>query len=360
MTISLLGQTNRSAKPWSARPPTGVAILLALPFLLLLFGALEIVVRQPAVHDRLGYPRMGSRHGQLGSKYARLQTLVLEVGHVECIAIGSSTVDQAFNPIAFAAAFQAETERSLTCFNFAIDAIVPAASHQIAAILIADFQPDLLIVGTDARDLTIAENEWDVTVITETPWVRYRSGQFSVRGWLTEHIYVYRYGQQIKQLIQGNLAEALRPVTPPAIALGQNPKAVTGWRVGSGEIPNQDEALLTYYRDRLGDFRILPENTAGLRQIMNINSPHTQVIVVEMPVTPDYLRFFRDPDADYDAFLTHLHQLAYAHHTPFWTTLELNLIPDDGWFDFSHVNVVGADIFSAWLGHKVGVLSHGQ
>jgi hypothetical protein len=30
------------------------------------------------------------------------------------------------------------------------------------------------------------------------------------------------------------------------------------------------------------------------------------------------------------------------------------MIPDDGWVDYSHLNVDGADVFSAWLGGQIG------
>jgi hypothetical protein len=30
------------------------------------------------------------------------------------------------------------------------------------------------------------------------------------------------------------------------------------------------------------------------------------------------------------------------------------MIPDDGWSDYSHLNVTGAEIFSDWLGQQVG------
>ena len=31
-----------------------------------------------------------------------------------------------------------------------------------------------------------------------------------------------------------------------------------------------------------------------------------------------------------------------------------NMIPDDGWVDYSHLNTKGAKIFSEWLAHRVG------
>jgi hypothetical protein len=354
----MIGFNTGSNRTLSLSGPTGAPILWALPFLLLFFGSLESAVRLPAVQDKLSFPRMGSRHSQVGAKYTRLQAFVRAVGHVDCIAIGSSTVDQAFDPVIFASAYQAETGEPIHCFNFAIDAIVPSASSKIAAILVEDFRPDLLIIGTDARDLTVAEDARDITVVTETPWVRYRSGQPDLRGWLMEHSYTYRYAYQMNLLVRGQYSEAVRQEESGSVALGQTPQDAIDLTVTQVDYAYKDEGLMAYYRERLGNFEILPENTDGLRRMLAINGAQTRIILVEMPVPPAYFRFFDNPAADYSAFLTHVEQLAAQTQAPFWKTTELGLIPDDGWVDFSHVNTTGANAFSTWLGHKVGALAH--
>jgi hypothetical protein len=352
MTRNLrIGETLNITKPFAG------TILLAIPFLFLLFGLLELVARQPAFQDRLIFSNMGSSHHQLGHKYTYLQAFERQVGHVDCIAIGSSTVDQAFNPEIFAAAYEVETGRPIHCFNFAIDAIAPSASSQVAAILVAEFQPDLLIIGTDARDLTVAKSDQEIRAIIETPWVRYRSGHFDIRGWLMEHAYVYRYGQHFQQLIYGNISEILRLAETTPIALGQTPKDTVDLSVTQANPPHKDEGLPAYYHDRLGNYQILPENTTGLRQMLQMDSLQTKVILVEMPVPASYFHFFKHPVADYTAFLTQVQQIADEFQVPFWRSTELDLIPDNGWFDFSHMNVIGADIFSQWLGHKIGTFS---
>jgi hypothetical protein len=38
----------------------------------------------------------------------------------------------------------------------------------------------------------------------------------------------------------------------------------------------------------------------------------------------------------------------------FLETTRLDLIPDDGWADYSHLNSKGAVIFSKWLGKQLG------
>lgn len=334
----------------------GSPFLWAFPFLLIMFGLLELLTRQPEFQDRLSFPRMGSRHSQIGMKYTRLLALQRETGGIDCIAVGSSTVDQAFDPVVFAEAYQAETGSPIRCFNFAIDAMAPSATSILAAILVEDFRPHMLIIGTDARDLTIPKDDPDLTVVTETPWIRYRGGEFDLAGWLMEHSYTYRYAWHINQLLRGWYAGVQREPETASVALGQTPQQTVDRTVLLPRYPQPDEYLAAYYRAHLQNFRVLPENVEGLRSMLAMNSSQTRVILVEMPVSPSYFGFFRNPEKDYGAFIKAGQQLAGEYGVPFWKTTELNLIPDNGWFDFGHVNVTGAHAFSTWLGHKVASL----
>lgn len=331
---------------------------LTLASLLFILGLFDFVLRLPTVQSTLVAPRLGSRHSQLGAKYAYLSTLLWKTGHIDCIAIGSSTMDQALNPIVFAAAYEVETGKSIRCFNFAIDAIVPSANRYIAEILVEDFSPDLLVVGTDARDFTVAENDRDITVITDTPWVRYRSGKFDILGWLTENVYTYRYAWHLQRMIHGQFDELMRPQVAPSISLGQTPEETSAPRVTSFDFPHKDEGLIAYYHERLGNYHVRPENTAGLEEILSMSNGQTQVILVEMPVPAGFFHFFSNPEADYAAFVEHAQILADQNQVLFVRTTGLELIPDNGWFDFSHVNVIGADAFSKWLGHEIVTMWH--
>jgi hypothetical protein len=87
---------------------------------------------------------------------------------------------------------------------------------------------------------------------------------------------------------------------------------------------------------------------------MDHNRQGTQVIVTEMPVADGLFYFFGNGQDDHQRFLAQVDQLAKAHEVPFWQTDALDMIPDDGWFDYSHVNTAGAAIFSNWLGQQVG------
>jgi hypothetical protein len=73
-----------------------------------------------------------------------------------------------------------------------------------------------------------------------------------------------------------------------------------------------------------------------------------------MPVPDTYYYFFGNGKDDYQRFIDQVNHLAEANEVQFWQTSPLQLIPDDGWVDYTHMNTTGARAFSQWLGQRVG------
>jgi hypothetical protein len=120
--------------------------------------------------------------------------------------------------------------------------------------------------------------------------------------------------------------------------------------------PQDDSYEVVYYSRIFAPYQMLDENLDALEAIMEYNESTTQVILVEMPVSDGLYYFFGNGEADYDTFIARVGELADQHQVPFWRTEPLDSIPDNGWSDYSHLNVAGAEIFSKWLGEQVGRL----
>jgi hypothetical protein len=73
-----------------------------------------------------------------------------------------------------------------------------------------------------------------------------------------------------------------------------------------------------------------------------------------MPVPDTYFYFFDKDGVMYQAFLDLVESSASKNQVMFIKTSGLNLIPNDGWVDYAHVNTKGAAIFSEWLGIQIG------
>jgi hypothetical protein len=327
--------------------------------LALLFAGSEVVARSQIFKAHVIASDRGSAHDQFELQLGRLETIVAIEGGVDCIFLGNSMVWRGFDPEVFASAYSDQTGHSMRCFNFGVDGMPASSAGALASILIQDYRPQLLIYGTDARDYAVTAETRDAAVLLDTPWLRYRRGQFSPGGWLYEHIHFSRYRQSLGHLLR--LEKTYLFVSSPR-ALNKDSYGFTadesvGSYVSSSPREHVDLRTVRYYFSVLSDYRILPENVRGLQEVASYNSPDTEVVIVEMPVPETYMDFFGNGEGDYQQFLSQVQTIAAAHDVPFQQTSALQLIPLDGWVDYSHLNTKGAGIFSRWLGEQLGTMT---
>jgi hypothetical protein len=338
------------------RHPLGKTFWLTLILLILFSGIAEWFVRSNFFQTPLTPPKMGSRHYQLGHKLALLDASIKKDGPIDCIMVGSSMVDVGFNPDAFQNGYHEVTGRSIRCFNFGIDASSAASTAALVKILVEDYRPRLLIFGTDARDYTVAIDDPDAAVVLDTPWVQYRQGKFSPAGWLLENSYFYRYRQHLGRLFRFNFEGTLRSQTKVNFEIlpnGFTPISKVSTYINSPPAPDDDSFEVTYYTRIFSTYRMLEVNLDALERLISHNGTQTQVIVVEMPVSDGLYYFFGNGETDYNRFITQVNAITFEHQVTFWRSEPLDLIPDNGWLDYSHMNTTGAEIFSTWLGRLV-------
>ena len=331
-----------------------------LLFILLTAGA-EGFARSESFQSPLTPPKMGSRHYQLGHKLALLNVLAQKTGNVDCIMLGSSMVDTGFDPAAFETGYKEMTGRDIHCFNFGIDASSAASTAALARIIVEDYHPRLLMIGTDPRDYAVPREDPDPAVVLNSPWVAYRQGEFSFEGWLLEHSYLYRYRQHLGRLARFQYEDTLwsnTKLTYEILPNGFTPLNKVSTYINNPPNPGDDSFEVTYYTRIYSSYQMLHENLEGLESILEYDQSGTPVILVEMPVADGLYYFFGNGASDYKKFLTRVDELATLHHVPFWQTEPLDFIPDNGWVDYSHLNKTGAVIFSTWLGQQVASAEH--
>lgn len=338
--------------------PFGQTFLLSLILLAVLVGAAELVVRHRRFRAYVVANDRGSAHNQFEVQLGRLENVAAFRGSIDCIFLGNSMVWRGFDPEAFTRAFQEETGRELRCFNFGVDGMPASSAGVLASILVQDFQPRYLIYGTDARDFAVPVDARDAGVLLDSPWLRYRQGHFSLSGWIYEHVHFYRYRQSLGHLLR--LEKTYLFVSGAERTKGDTygftGDDTVGAYVSSSPLQHLDLGPVQYYRSILSDYRILPEDVRGLQQIAGLSGEKTQVFIVEMPIPETYLEFFGNGEQDYQSFLSAVQEVAAASQIPFWQTRPLQLIPIDGWVDYSHLNTKGARIFSRWFAGEIGAL----
>jgi hypothetical protein len=275
--------------------------------------------------------------------------------------LGSSMVDTGFDPAAFESGYKAMTGRNIHCFNFGIDASTAASTAALVRIIAEDYHPRLILIGTDPRDYAVPINDPDPTVVLKTPWVAYRQGNFSLEGWLLDHSYLYRYRQHLGRLARFQFEDTLWSNTKLNYEIlpdGFTPLSKVSTYINDPPKPGDNSFEVTYYTRIYSPYHMLPENLKSLESIVECNESGIPVILVEMPVSDGLYYFFGNRESDYNQFLTQVAEMATLHHVPFWRTEPLDFIPDNGWVDYSHLNRMGAEIFSTWLGQKVGEAEH--
>ena len=104
----------------------------------------------------------------------------------------------------------------------------------------------------------------------------------------------------------------------------------------------------------LEHYEVRQENLRGLEQVLSQQDNGTQIVVAEMPVSSAYYDYFGQGKADYDRFVNSVAPLVKSYNLPFLEAPADQLIPEEGWWDRSHLNVVGAEIYSNWLGEQIG------
>lgn len=335
--------------------PFGATLLLSLVLLVFVLGSVELIARSRYFKAHVTSIDIGSAHGQFELQRGRLEMVVADGGPIECIFLGNSMVWNGFSPAVFARTIHRETGREMRCFNFGVDGMPPSGAAAIASVLVEDYHPRYLIYGTDARDYAVPPDARDAVVLLETPWLRYRRGEFSVNGWLYEHVHFLRYRETLGYLLR---LEKLYLVERNAMGLnsgayGFGPSEVVADHVHTSPLGHQDIASVRYYLGLLSDYTIHPENVQALEEIAALNGDGTQVILVEMPIPETYLDFFGQGEEDYDHFVDLLTETAQARNIPFLRRPPAKALPENGWSDYSHLNVSGARIFSHWLGRKL-------
>jgi hypothetical protein len=225
--------------------------------------------------------------------------------------------------------------------------------------LTQEYAPKLLIVGIEALNFTVPREEQGISNLAKVPWVRYKLGEFVPKGWLYEQSYLYRYAGMLGQLV--TFAAPYRNIIQAPSDSDQSLKdgyfpleKPAAFDVSKPPNPVPQHSYTEHYFAALSDFQLWPENLEALDMILALNSETTRIVLVEMPVPDTFYTFFGRGEQDYMFFLDTISQKATAYDVPFWRIDDLNLLPSSVWFNYNHLNVKGAPIFSRWLGTRLG------
>jgi len=325
--------------------PFGWTILLSIAFLPLLTGSFEGAARTLIPQQVFPPPSVGSESPEFDIKVDRMDRLMASQGSVPCILLGSSMVNGGIDPVALAGAYAGVTGEAITCFNFGLSSLVGEVAGPITRLIVKKYHPAILILGVSARDFSDKFGEY-ARPLVNVPWVRYVNGEFNRLGWLVDHSEGFRYYLGM----QNWRSEENRPV------IAKYMEEID--QFGFQPLPNKHNELVQLNEVLLTEYALNPPDVEGFRLALAQASPDTRIILLEMPVHPQFFPYYMEgeEEAYQEKFRGPIAEMAAAAGVSFWTTQEslAAQLPADGWNDRRHLNADGAVAFSQWLGQSLG------
>ena len=325
-------------------PPFGGVLLGTVLILIVVSLTGECLIRLGMSFGLWPAPLLGSANAELDIK---LQTLdeISQKEKVDCIFLGSSQLDTALNPAVFSETYEYETGTSLNCYNFSLGTLTAGPAGKIAALLVYRYQPELLVVGISARDFSRDFGEL-ARPLMDDPWVRDRIGQPNLTGRLTEISMFFRFLSQNRvafnpdyQALRNRMLHQLAP---------------DGFLQYSGnDLTIDTDAFIPKYK-------LHAEDLSGLDEVMATEDQGVRVIILEVPIYPDFLPHYVEGDSEkyFTMFRVPIQERIDVYGVPFVYSQEaIGIhIPGSGWNDVKHLNTEGAETFSRWFARRAAEL----
>ena len=334
--------TTAGGRGWQVHPSAAATPLLALALLAATVALAEFGARAAFVRERLAAPSVGSPSRPLELQLAELQALAQKEGGMDCLFLGNSLVLFGLDPEAFATAYESASGQHIRCFNFAVPGVTVSGIVALARILAEDYHPRLIIYGVSARDFT---GGVEAPAILETPWFRYRQGNFNIDGWLADHSYAYRY-----YLLYSHGMVTIEPALAhfkTKARRGFYPFTMTTMFDAAAVRRARAIAAATFGN------AIDPQQLEAFNSLLSLPATDLQLALVEMPWHLAASEWTPDTATHYHQLMDDVAQRAQRSGAPYWETMSSPFVPDDGWVDLWHLNARGADVVSRWLSERV-------
>ncbi|MBN2045059.1 MAG: hypothetical protein JW757_08580 [Anaerolineales bacterium] len=339
--------------------PIGGIILRSVLLLVIVLAAAEAAARTPWLTRRLATPSLGNYHYQFEIKWFHLQRYVQENGGVDIIFLGSSLVNSGVEPAAVNQAWvEASGEAPLRIYNFGVEGLTIEPNSVVAQLLVETYDPKAIVFGTEIRDYAANNGVETAEQFLSDPWIQYRSGNFNLRGWLAEHSAGYRYFLAYRNWMrwdfaenQSNVIKRTKALTPEGYDV-ENRVAENPYLPPDPNDPEDAEGFEVFGGFEMADSRL--EDLDDLLGLMKTSE--TIVLVVEMPVTPQFFDYFEAGEGAHEEFLDAVSKKVRAAGTEFLPGIPEDQLPENGRSDRVHLSKYGAAVFSRYLGEWLAAL----
>ena len=356
------------------RPNRYTLLYAAFLFLALCAGA-EWLARTPFVQQHTPYQAYGTNHTQLEIQLTNLEKYASAYGPPDCFIFGSSQAFREVDTEAFADTFQKERGETLHCYNFGITGSQVSTTSILNKILVEKYKPRLVVIATSFLDYTEGRELQIDERFKENDWLQYKTGHFSINGWLLEHSYAWRFVTLASYAAPFNMhfIEVLREAHKWDGEIAESGYALSTVRIDPSE--PVDTGFVKNLRQEFGNFGVSERNLTALEEIISDSqSAGATVLIAEMIYHPNLLELKdilgrprmnpREVLAFRDQVNGRLQSIAETHRIVFLPFKQDLPIPNDSWYDLYHLNRRGAKFVSQWLGkaaaQTLGTLPAGE
>jgi hypothetical protein len=323
--------------------PFGKTVLMGAIIFPLIIAGLELLFRSsqiytklppPTVIGNINYPEIDVKYQIFESENSRRK--------IDCLFLGNSMVDLGIAPEVVFPDNKPGNDPP-NCYNFGMESMMPETSSTIAKAFINKYEIKTIFIGISAVDFV---GDYYITRdIKHTPWLQYLTGQGSFEGQLVDKFIVYRYF-----LALGKYRDPIYQNTTNDLSLiiSQNGRK----KRGKDNIVFKINPVIKF-----PNYSLNQPDVTGLSEFGEIKSNNIQVIVIEMPVNPKFLPYYiKGGEQGYeDEFINPINHLLEKQNVQFIRSQPdiQNIVSEDGWLDYSHLNEKGSFQFSRWLAQKI-------
>lgn len=313
---------------------------IALAILCVVLASVELTARSRWAGARLPVPSIGGSSRYFDLKTEHLQNEIESHGRFDCYFLGSSLVLNSLSPAVFGKAYAAATGNPIRCFNAALPGAGSLELAPVARVIVEDYRPALVVYGASPR--AMMQERLDLPSI---PWLLYRTGRFTPEGWLVDHSRAYRYYLAGRIWLDPERRKEFlyTPKIPP-----------DGFVANRGRLEDAETMLSAFEQtyakraDKLGTRAQL----SGFEQLFALRDQGVEVAVVQLPLHPLIEAWSDEKPESRRRGMKQLATLAAEHQVPVFQPPK-DVIPEHGWADLWHMNVVGGVAFSDWLGKRI-------
>lgn len=318
-------------------------ILYFLISLLSVLALTEIIARSP-LGSNLPAPSVQADSFLFDAKIYALEAQIRRQGKIDCLFLGSSVANSDIDPAVVEEVFHSNTGDSIHCYNLGMPALTLENATAIAAAVIQRYQPGLIIYAVLPRDINDVTANMDP--IEKIDWVKYNRGTPSLNGWLINHSHGWRYFLTWRYWLTPANRLKMQEDTHGLTQKGYQPAE----GIRDPYIPN-----LTMTPERLREVWSDPRRALALERFLALGGEKVTIILLEGPAYHETGESDAETWRAYqDDYLPGLLEILEANGTTFWRTNDVSLqIPKSHWYDWLHLNRLGAETFSRWLGAKM-------